>query len=142
MDSYSVLFSRSLGSEAVARKLFEQQNMRVDFVISFNFIKDSVRAPTPADEDKIRIMKWYDPGVRGEGPLLGHFEYYRPHLALLMKQMSEWKPQRRGDLLQVGYNDRFTYYSTIFGVSIAVLGLAGVISTIIGTVVAWLALNK
>jgi hypothetical protein len=122
--------------------LFADKDIGVDFVTLFNFIQDSPDSPTPAAEDKIRIMRWYDPTVRGEGPLLSHFEYYRPHLALLMKQMSTWKPQRRGDLLKVGYNDRFTYYSTMFGVGIGILGLAGVISTIIGTVVAWLALKK
>jgi len=114
----------------------------VDFVELFEFVEDSPDSPTPAAEGKIRIMKWYDSAVRGEGPLLSHFKYYRPHLALLMKQMSKWKPQRRGDLLQAGYNDRFMYYSTLFGVGIGILGLAGVISTIIGTVLAWLLLKK
>jgi hypothetical protein len=125
--------------------LFAEKDIRVDFVKSFDLVEsgeDSTHSPIPADEGTIRIINWYDPVARGEAPLLSHFEYYRPHLALLMKQMNEWKPQRRGDLLQPGYHDRFTYYSTMFGVWVGVLGLVGVISTIIGTVVAWLALNK
>jgi hypothetical protein len=74
--------------------------------------------------------------------MLSDFDYFRPHFELLIKQMNTWKPERKGDLLQPGYTDRLTYFSTIFGIGIGILGLIGVISTIIGTIIAWLTYNK
>jgi hypothetical protein len=143
-DSYSMLFSRNAESQSIGRKLFKEKDIEAQFVRSFELVRNNhstTKTPVPADENEIRILEWYD-DVRGEGPMLSHFEYYRPHLALLAKQMSKWKPQRRRDLLQPGYTDKFTYYSTMFGIGIGLLGLAGVLSTIIGTVFTGLILRN
>jgi hypothetical protein len=97
--------------------------------------------PKEPDRRKIWIINWKHRAFRNEGPTLTHFRYYRPRLLLLRKQMSEWKPRKKRDLLIPGYNDRFIFYSTMFGLGVALLGVAGVISSIISTVLTWLTYN-
>ena len=59
--------------------------------------------------------------------MLTHFIYYRPHLTLLQKQMLEWKPRKKLELLSCGYKDPFVYFTVIFGIWIGVMSLLGVV---------------
>lgn len=89
----------------------------------------------PQRKNTIRIILWNKPHT------LSHFRYYRVPLAILHKQMMDWRPQGLKDLFIVGYADRFTYYTTLFGIGIATLGIIGIIAAIVQTIVAFLALN-
>jgi hypothetical protein len=136
-DTYSLLFSRNELSKSIARQLFSTvaYNLEVQFI---DVIGRYDIPPKEPDKRKIWIINWKNRTFRNEGPTLNHFRHYRPRLLLLRKQMSEWKPRQKRDLLTPGYNDRFIFYSTIFALGFALIGLVGVISSIISTVLAWL----
>ena len=84
----------------------------------------------------VKIIIW------DKSPMLSHFQHYRLHLALLQKQMMEWKPKTAVDLLNPGYSDRFIWWTTMFLTTIALLNLASVVTSIIQTVVSLQASNK
>jgi hypothetical protein len=48
--------------------------------------------------------------------------------------MENWKPQKKTDLWQPGYKDRFIWYTTMFALGIAALGIISVITSIISAV--------
>ena len=55
--------------------------------------------------------------------------------------MQNWRPRRKRDLFKPGYADRFTYYTQLFALFIAVVGTIGVIFSIIQTAYAVLVAN-
>jgi hypothetical protein len=139
-DTYSLLFSRNEPSRAIARQLFSTvgYGLDVEFV---GYVGNYNKSPKEPDRRKVRVINWKDRVFRSEVPTLAHFRYYRPRLLSLQKQMSEWRPKRMQDLLTPGYNDRFTFYSTMFALGVGLLGLVGVISSIISTVLTGLTYN-
>lgn len=62
-----------------------------------------------------------------------HFEFYCGHLAVFQKQMADWKPQRIAQLLQPGYRDRFSWYTTWASVFFAFLGVLVIAMSILQT---------
>ena len=48
--------------------------------------------------------------------------------------MNEWKPQRFRQLLIPGYKDRFLWWTTVFAIGIGLLGVFGVITSIVQTI--------
>ena len=60
-------------------------------------------------------------------PILG------PRLANLKETMRSWRPRRKRDLFKPGYADRFTYYTQLFALFIAIIGALGVILSIVQT---------
>jgi hypothetical protein len=60
-------------------------------------------------------------------PILG------PRLANLKETMRSWRPRRKRDLFKPGYADRFTYYTQLFALFIAIVGTLGVIISIVQT---------
>lgn len=56
-----------------------------------------------------------------------------PRLALIRLRMERWRPRRISDLLKPGYGDRFNYYTQLFALFIALIGVIGVTVSIIQT---------
>jgi hypothetical protein len=129
--SYSVIFSRDARSKQIAKKLFASRKLEVVFV------DQNTREVPPGT---VIITKW-ESYFEGQSPMLSHFERYRGHFAFLKKEMDEWKPQTIKELLQPGYKDRLTWYATMFGILIAILGFIGTVTGIISAVTGWIAMN-
>lgn len=129
--SYSLLFSRDPTSQQIAKQLFSSRNLNVAFV-------DESTQDVP--HDAVIITKWESHFER-QSPMLSHFERYRGHFAFLKKEMDEWKPQTIKELLQPGYKDRLTWYATMFGILIAVIGFVGMVTGVISAVTSWIAMN-
>jgi hypothetical protein len=72
---------------------------------------------------QINIWEW-DPNRNH--PSLDDFHYFRPHMALLEKQMMEWKPITVRDLFIPAYKDRFTWYTAYFGLFIGLFALLSI----------------
>ena len=124
--SYSVLFSRDDNSKAIARALFADPEYRLTPL--FCHFHDMTTVGRPGN---VIILDWESSFKAGRDPTLGMFEQYKGHFALLQQQMENWKPEKRGDLLRPGYKDRFLWYTTIFGLVIASLGIISIITSII-----------
>jgi H+/Cl- antiporter ClcA len=69
---------------------------------------------------------------QGQVPMYSHFEHYCGHLAVLQKQMADWKPQKAGELFQPGYRDRFSWYTWI-SIIFALLGVLVIATSILQT---------
>jgi hypothetical protein len=83
------------------------------------------------------IISEWDIYFSEQTPMLQHFEYYQGHFAVLQGEMERWRPRTFRELLQPGYNDRFTWYATMFSIVIAAIGIIGIVTSIIQTVVAF-----
>jgi hypothetical protein len=132
--SYSLIFSRDEESREIARKLFATRNLTPVF---YNHDTD-MRGQFPPGT--VFIGEW-DAFQLGETPMLRDFERYRGNFAFLQQQMEQWKPESIRDLLQPGYKDRFTWYATVFGGTIAFIGIIGVITGIISTATGIVSMN-
>jgi hypothetical protein len=55
--------------------------------------------------------------------------------------MRRWRPRRKGELFKPGYSDRFTYYTQLFALFIAIVGTLGVILSMVQTAYAVLVAN-
>jgi hypothetical protein len=60
-------------------------------------------------------------------PILGS------RLLNIKASMRRWRPRRKRDLFTPGYDDRFTYYTQLFALFIAIIGTIGVILSIVQT---------
>jgi hypothetical protein len=65
--------------------------------------------------------------------MYAHFDHYCGHLAVLQKQMVEWKPQKIGELLQPGYRDRFSWYTTWVTILFTFLSVLVIATSILQT---------
>ena len=126
--SYSLLFSRDLESQRIAQNLFSPRT--VDFL----GINDRPRPGT------VVVTKW-EMYFGGQTPMVTHFSCFGGHLALLRHQMTEWKPEHNRDLFQPGYKDRFMWYATLLGGLIAILGIIGIITSVISATTSIVAIN-
>jgi hypothetical protein len=64
---------------------------------------------------------------------LEDFKLFRGRLEALHQEMQSWKPRRLGHLVKPGYTDRFSYYTQMFAVLIAIVGLLGLFLSVIQT---------
>jgi hypothetical protein len=55
--------------------------------------------------------------------------------------MRNWRPRRVHELFRPGYGDRFIYYTQLFALLIAVVGIVGVVLSIVQTAYAGIAAN-
>lgn len=131
--SYSLLFTRNQQAKDAAKKLFQG---KADIIFVKNEKLEAANrgasnqcldgANTP---NSIRIVEWDE----GRAPTLAHFIYLRVRLATLREQMLEWKPEGFKDILTPGYADRFTFYTTLFGLFVGLLGGMGIALSFIQT---------
>lgn len=98
---------------------------RVQYSI-LGLFKSSSRSSTPlVDQDRA---------------ILQDFEIYAPQLLYLRNQMQAWRPQGFRDFFIVAYNDRLSWFTAMVGLMFGVLGLVGVVSSLLQGVVATIAL--
>jgi len=69
------------------------------------------------------------------------FPILESRLLEIQDRMQNWKPRKVGDLLRAPYGDRFTYYTQLFALLIALIGITGIVLSIIQTVYAILVAN-
>jgi hypothetical protein len=62
-----------------------------------------------------------------------NFRILGPRLANIKNRMEDWNPKSVRDLAKPGYGDRFTYYTQLFALLIAAIGVVGVILSIVQT---------
>jgi len=126
--SYALLFTRNPKSMEIARGIFEKMKVMVKFIDASSFWKLYTDVDRCQEKGKlVYLSTWH-----GSRPMYEDFNYYRPHLALLQKEMSEWKPQRLRDLLTPGYKDRFWWYTTWGAIT---LGTISIITSIVQTII-------
>jgi len=128
------MFSRDETSKQIAKGLFSEYGLTPVFC-------DSHEMSTSQRPGKVIILNWESSFKEGRDPMMNVFQLYRGHFALLDKQMREWKPEKRGDLFQPGYKDRFTWYTTIFALLIGMLGIISIITSIISAVTGIIQMN-
>jgi hypothetical protein len=123
-DTYSLLFTRTTQSKDIASNLFRRRGYEARFTnipgrLSPTAAVRGFRAiePTSSGKLQINILEW------DRRPSLDDFQYFRPHIALLEKQMMDWKPLTIRDLFIPGYKDRFTWYTAYFGLFIGLFAL-------------------
>jgi hypothetical protein len=129
-DTYSLIFSRTPKSKDIASQLFGEKGFLVQYTNMPGRIhqpdsKVGYRsiAPAPAGKHMINILQWES---THETPSTDHFEYFRPHLCSVVREMMDWKPITFSDLFIPGYRDRFTWYTAYFGVFVGIFALLSV----------------
>lgn len=78
---------------------------------------------------EIRLTLYEDAKRRG----FAKFNILGPRLANIKNRMEDWNPKSVRDLVKPGYGDRFTYYTQLFALFIAAIGVVGVILSIVQT---------
>jgi hypothetical protein len=61
------------------------------------------------------------------------FRYFGGRLRTIHEEMQAWRPQSFRHLFKPAYKDRFSYYTQMFALFIAVIGLVGIVLSIIQT---------
>ena len=69
------------------------------------------------------------------------FPFLAQRLANIQERMRNWRPRRIHELFRPGYGDRFAYYTQLFALLIAVVGITGVVLSIVQTAYAGIATN-
>ena len=104
--------------------------------------EDEEEFPPGDKREKGRVFVWYDERIEKKRiPLLADFSRYRGNLATLLHELEEWKPYTFLQLFKRGYKDRFTWYTAIFGIIIALLGITSIVTSIISTNLAYRSLH-
>lgn len=134
--SYSIIFSRDSQSRAIGKALFGAPEYQLNPVFC-----DSHDMTTIGRAGQVIILNWTSSFKEGRDPMLSLFQQYRGHFALIQQQMTNWKPEKRADLLQPGYGDRFIWYTSIFGLVIGMLGIISIITSIISAVTGIVSMN-
>jgi hypothetical protein len=67
---------------------------------------------------------------RGQVPMYSHFDYYAGHLAVVKKQMLDWRPRTLREMYKRGYADRFSWYVSWVSLTFAALGIIAVVTSI------------
>jgi len=132
--SYSLLFTRNGKSRQIAKGLFQKEKVDVQFINPASFWE----LYTDFDRDSRKTKLVYLGEWDDSRPMYENFNYYRPHLALLQKEMYEWKPQRLRDLFTPGYKDRFWWYTTWGAIT---LGTISIITSIVQIVISGIMLK-
>ena len=120
--TYALLFGRSDKSKRICEDMFAKYNLKVrwiDITTATHFVNgDDTRIYEHIREDEIGIFKWQ----AGQPPTLEQFHRYRMRLAVLKDNMVTWKPEDLRDVLyQPGYFEKFTYYTGLVGIALAIL---------------------
>jgi hypothetical protein len=141
--SYSLLFGQSEDGRKVLRNL-------VEIPIQRGPPFKAVNNGPGHDNDKppvLRIYDWNHSTLRQDfeasksPPSIEDFVLFGGRLEALHRQMRDWRPRRVKNLRRPGYGDRFTYYTQCFALGIAVIGLIGLVSSILQTAYAIKAYN-
>lgn len=74
------------------------------------------------------------PRASSRPPIPSDFQYFGPRLELLYKHMLADQPRTYLDVFRPGYTDRFTWYTQMFAMLIAFLGVLNVILSLVQTV--------
>lgn len=149
--SYSLLFGQSTAGLKVAQKLFR---VAVEFWDDFTRLRagSEILVDRSARPKTIFITQWQhncsflfasDLGKRNHTAqsFPDAFSILEPRLANIKDSMRRWRPRRKRDLFKPGYSDRFTYYTQLFALFIAIVGTLGVILSIVQTAYAVLVAN-
>jgi hypothetical protein len=72
---------------------------------------------------------------------LDSFKYFGRRLRTIHEEMQAWRPQSLRHLFKPAYKDRFSYYTQMFALFIAGIGLLGVILSMIQTAYAIVAVR-
>jgi hypothetical protein len=87
---------------------------------------------------EVRVIAWETQFLRQFGastipPSLDDFLLFGGRLERLQLEMRDWRPRRFRDLFRPGYGDRFTWYTQMFALGVALLGTSGLFLASIGT---------
>jgi len=150
-SSYSLLFGQSTAGLKVAQKLFR---VAVEFWDDFTRLRAGSEILVDRSErpKTIFITQWQhncsflfasDLGKRNHNAqsFPDAFSILEPRLANIKDSMRRWRPRRKRDLFKPGYSDRFTYYTQLFALFIAIVGTLGVVLSIVQTAYAVLVAN-
>lgn len=149
--SYSLLFGQSTAGLKVAQKLFR---VAVEFWDDFTRLRvgSEILVDRSARPKTIFITQWqhncsflFASDLRKRNHTAqafpDAFSILEPRLANIKDSMRRWRPRRKRDLFKPGYIDRFTYYTQLFALFVAIVGTLGVILSIVQTAYAVLVAN-
>jgi hypothetical protein len=141
LHTYALLFTRDEESKKIAQNLFRKHDAKL-FIASiegpedekvFNMVIRTVGGERRVPKGRCVVIPEWSMFFRGQVPMYAHFDNYGGHFAVLQKQMAEWKPQKIGELLQPGYRDRFSWYTTWVSIVFAFLGVLVIATSIMQT---------
>jgi len=151
--TYSLLFGQTVGGKKIGREMIASTNPAYQAIppIPDNIREDKVlrrvgylvSKATPTSD--FTFADWGAenrmPRASACPPSPSDFPLFGPRLELLYKQMRADQPRGYLDVLRPGYTDRFTYYTQMFAMIIAVLGILNVILSVLQAVYAGVAYN-
>src|SRR5271155_839488 len=136
--SYSLLFGQSVGGRDEARRLF-------GVPVRGSYYPDGLFSDLSTPLASLEVIHWRGKILHllleirltlyEEAKRLGfaQFDILGPRLANIKNRMEDWSPKSVRDLTKPGYGDRFTYYTQLFALFIAAIGVVGVILSIVQT---------
>jgi len=147
--TYSLLFTRKRSSIQIASNLFANGKISLSLPTG-EYVHDNWQSGRESNyrllkngfESQFCIFPWKS--VASEKPVVALFEIFGGRLIELQEAMKEWKPRAFSEFFIPGYSDGGKWYTAIFGVGVffGIVGASGLVTTIIQTAVAILALGK
>ena len=137
-------FSRDEDSKAISEQLFHPIPVTIKPLVGPVLLHSQTELTNHLDlEDRTKVITttWPSEVRNSASRMLIDFRHYRAQLTSLQKQMENWKPHSAKELMTRGYWDGFTWFSTVFGLVIAALGVIGIVTSIMQTVVAFISLS-
>jgi hypothetical protein len=135
--SYSLLFGQSDNGMKVLATLLdtpvkgpiESMTKEDQMQLCFNTSDNTV---------DVRVIGWTNDLLREFGaltvpPSLDDFRLFGGRLERIQREMHNWRPRRLRDLLRPGYGDRFMWYTQMFALGIAGIGIFVLFLSIIQT---------
>jgi hypothetical protein len=131
--TYSFFFSRHSKSRQLAKQLFAQDKIAIEFVRRTDTsIHDTVQLSTETEWPKVYFGQWDT--YNDNQPDLGDLPFFGPRLLHLQEQMRLWRPRTIRELFIQGYGDRLIWFSVMFGVIIGIIGILSLVFSVVQTV--------
>jgi hypothetical protein len=144
--TYSLLFGQTVRGKKIGREMIASANPEYQRIppMPENFRERKVLTRTgysvykATPDSDFMFFDWGSetrmPRATACPPVPGDFRFFGRRLELLHKQMLADQPRGYLDVLRPGYTDRFTWYTQMFALFIAFLGILNLVLSICQTV--------
>jgi len=135
LRTYALLFTRDPASLKIAENLYKQYGATLYIATKEEgpIVIKTVAGTRAVPDGRCVVIPSWSLFFQGQVPMYTHFDFYCGHLAVLQKQMADWKPQKITELLQPGYRDRFSWYTTWVSIFFAFWGVLVIATSILQT---------
>ena len=149
--TYSLLFGQTELGQKIGRELIASTNPEYQRIPPMPatsrerklLTRSGYLVSKSTPDSEITFSKWHTktrmPRASACPPIPSDFRFFKERLAFLNKEMRDDQPRGYFEVFRPGYTDRFTWYTQMFALIIAFLGILNVILSVVQTAYAGVA---